>query len=908
MTKTTTTTTMLKKVSHRRRRSNYRSVISGLMLLVLSMMIFFITTGTSNVEVGKSWTLLLLLPPRRRQDTTSTRSSHSGSSRLVAALSGPTISFSRSPLSSSSSSIVHEKERITMTSPLQERQQLLQRRKPRKNFVGVLLHMVMRHQTEDHEEEMDSHDDDDDGVDVYNEDDDDFVIVEEEEQSTAIGTRRLPPRPLSLPSLQTPEIDSSDDDHNHKNKVPPKRRARPPLPSPTRGREKKGVGFVAATDNATAPPPAATTKNDKNQNQKTTMNVPVDNDQNGDDGDDDGDDRHVRTQHNERLDYLALTVEEILSSSSSSSSNADKKNSDKYKDGDNNDDNDDGIDMNEQTKKKEEEKISRRDALLQKFAADLAEDDDDDDDDDGDFDTTFSSDGLGNSGSGSSSRSSSIRSEDDETIELLRKAKNENRYEIAAEIIQKIQKQQQKLQQQQQQKSQDDSSSRTESRIQEFNDDDEDTYNIIDDDDDGLDPSNEFLAQRRRRRSRRSQQEQEEHFDQDLLTLRDSLPSLEEENEEIIELLARARRDGSMATPLVDEGDGDGDADYNFRLDIQSTRKPSQNINSGLNRRQNQKRQSPKSVDGTSSPSSSTPQFVTGYEWSDDGSVFLSPDAYKQACEGNGSTMNPDGSLNFATLGDDDNRKSKSTKQWDRRRRRNVQVSPEIISSEMDGPMAPYDDTTSEEEIQRMIDSERSGSYGEDDVTLEDVMETYNNLDRSLVDVVVGWKDPYQLKTAASDNATSPTPEQEKYFRQLLSEADEIEDRAFQERQAADPQDLYRKLYEYEINELDRMLDEIHNELGLDDSLVESTSHKEGGRPEGKDSTSIGADTVDGNSEDINGIFYSDTPAGKELEEMIEKSRKDHRDFVTRYYATKQESEEEWDSYTDSEDYEATEE
>ena len=900
-------------------------MVSVLNVIVLVSMIFFIATCTSNnavivVIVVESWAVLPLLrrrrppppPPQRRPAITVSRC-HGDSSRLVGALAKPSSSshFSSGTRSSvSSSSILHEKtskKRITTTTT--KTTTMTFQSQPRTNF-GVLLHMAMFHQTEGYEEEeWDGYggDEDNNRDDDYDEDDDDgdFVIVEEEEQSTtAVGPRRPPPpspapsRPLSSSSIQTPEINFSDDDDNRR-KIPPRRRARPPLPSPTR---KKGVD-VSATD--TARLPAKATKNDKNQNQETTMmNLPVDHD------DDSGCDRHVRTQHNERLDYLALTVEEILSSSS----NANRKNSDKYKEGDYDDD---GIGMSEGKNKKEG--ISRRDALLQKFAAELA----DDDDDEGDFDNTFSSEGLGSSGGGSSS--SSIRSEDDETVALLRKAKNENRYEIAAEIIEKIQNQQLQQQQQQQQKkkSQVDSSSRSEARLQEFNDNDEDTYNFtdIDDDDDGINPSNEFQSQRRRRRSRsrRPPPQEEEQFDQDILNLRDSLPSLEEENEEIIQLLARARRDGSMATSLVDEDDDNGDAaadtdDYNYRLDIQSRRKNSQDDDGddgGEKRRQNQNKKSPKSVDrniyDSSSSSSPTPQLITDYEWSGDGSVFLSPDAYKQACEGNGSTMNPDGSLNFATFGDDDNRKS--TKQWDRRRRRNVQVSPETISSEMDGPMAPYEDTTSEEETQKMINIERSGDYGEgDDVTLEDVMETYRNLDRSLVDVVVGWKDPSQLKTAASDNATSPTPEQEEYFRQLLSEADEIEDRAFQERQAADPQDLYRKLYEYEINELDRMLDEIHNELGLDDSLMDSSSRKEGGRPEGKDSTIIGADIVDGNGEDIDGIFYSDTPAGKELEEMIEKSRNDHRNFVTRYYSTKQKSEEEWDNFKDSEDDEATEE
>ena len=48
--------------------------------------------------------------------------------------------------------------------------------------------------------------------------------------------------------------------------------------------------------------------------------------------------------------------------------------------------------------------------------------------------------------------------------------------------------------------------------------------------------------------------------------MRDSLPSLEEENEEMIQLLARARRDGSMATPVFDEED---DEDV-YRRNIQS--------------------------------------------------------------------------------------------------------------------------------------------------------------------------------------------------------------------------------------------------------------------------------------------------------------------------------------------------
>jgi len=785
----------------------------------------------------------------------------------------------------------------------------------------------------DHENERHDYDDDDD-----HDDDDDFMIVEEEDYNHSTdeswkqnnsnewnrrlddviddgssnsrvdgngkdgnddgrrGNNVLRSQPRIAATLPPPEIMSSD-----KQKIPPRRRARPPLPSPTR----KVVETTTTRSRRTETETEADSNNKKKKNtksqssssQKREMSSQTDPEEEEEQrkvidryrGHGHGRDR----DHNERLDYLALTVEEILSSNKK---NSNKESNDKnfmanmknVINGGNiglDDDDDDGDENDDDSNDDhEDDSDSRRKALLQKFSMEFADDDD--------FDIEFSSEGTG-------SGSSIISSEDDETIALLRKAKDENQYETAAaEIIEKIQQQQQQQkknqdvssqqQQQQQQQLQEqqsqDGSFSPEARVRD-SDDNKDTYDI------DIDTSNEFEAQRRRRL------QQEEQNDQDLMNLRDSLPSLEEENEEIIQLLARARHDGSMATPLFDEDDDDHQG-------IQSKSKNGQYDNGDdgtWDRRQKRRRQAKLADDNVNDYSSSTGQFVTNYERSGDGSVFLSPDAYMRACEG--STTNPDGSLNFATLGDN----NRNSKHGNQRRRRNVKVSPETISSEMDGPMAPYDDSTSEEEMQKMIDSETSGDYGEADVTLEEVMETYKNLDRSLVDVVVGWKDPSHLETTGSSRATSPTPEEEEKFRRLLSEADEIEDRAFQERQAADPQDLYRKQYEDEINELDQMLDQIHDELGLDDTAMDSPSRKDG-VPDGKDSTSFDADIVDGDGEDVDGIFFSSTSAGKELEEMIKKSRIDHQDFVNRYYATKQESEDEWDSYADNENVEATEE
>jgi hypothetical protein len=168
-------------------------------------------------------------------------------------------------------------------------------------------------------------------------------------------------------------------------------------------------------------------------------------------------------------------------------------------------------------------------------------------------------------------------------------------------------------------------------------------------------------------------------------------------------------------------------------------------------------------------------------------------------------------------------------------------------------------------------------------------MDMYQNRDRSLIDVVVGWKGVSQLETARS---IPPTAEQEEKFRKLLDEADQIEDRAYKDRQIADPAVLYRKLYENEINQLDQRLNEIRNDLGLN-PVTSNISRNEGGTD--SDPNSFDLDIFDG--EDSRGVFFADTPAGKQLEEMIEQSRIDHQKSVARFYSNTRDGEDEWGEY-----------
>lgn len=395
----------------------------------------------------------------------------------------------------------------------------------------------------------------------------------------------------------------------------------------------------------------------------------------------------------------------------------------------------------------------------------------------------------------------SLLVEDDDTMALLRQAKEKKQYESAAAILEEL--------------SRSSPPSVDDESYQEPNDDaSRDAMG-------GLDGDMDYAT---------------------IQEYAEALPSLQDEEEELIVLLRRAKENRNYTEAA-------------FILESMASSAP-------LSMEQRSGGDKTEPDPHYSKPPTSEEKYISDYESSSDGSIFLSAEAYRQACN---NAANLDGSLNLTKKGP---RKSQSQQERI--------VSQSTLDSIMEGPMAFYGSNNDG-------DKGSKDEGAEDEVTMVETLEVYRNLDRSLID---------------GRNGNAVTPAQEALYHKLLAE-EELADRAYGD-QMADAWDCYTKEYNEEIGLLEQLLDEIQDKLEEQTGTHQGKSEDENSK-KGDDNVDVQAGSSNGildDSEDGQ-VFFSSSPAGKKLDERIEKDRIEHANNVARYYEEMGESDWEDETFPD---------
>lgn len=259
------------------------------------------------------------------------------------------------------------------------------------------------------------------------------------------------------------------------------------------------------------------------------------------------------------------------------------------------------------------------------------------------------------------------------------------------------------------------------------------------------------------------------------------------------------------------------------------------------------------SVDPSSIPSEYK-KFVSDYEITEDGGVFLSQEAYLEAS----NSANPDGSLNFG-LGDSDNDSNTST----------LQIA--LLGDEP--PMAPYSGSG--------LDSNRK------EVSIKDLTEEAS---RSL------------------EFARNNPEAQEELHRRLMAEfeADEPTNNAFETELLLDPEKAvafwnqqYMEERKVEVDALEDLLDQKMRELQQEQGETED----ETGDSSGKGPLGRNMDSQKASYKADENIFFASKQERINRKRMIERDRREHAKSIAKFYEDSEKGSS-WDRTSESKEVE----
>lgn len=259
------------------------------------------------------------------------------------------------------------------------------------------------------------------------------------------------------------------------------------------------------------------------------------------------------------------------------------------------------------------------------------------------------------------------------------------------------------------------------------------------------------------------------------------------------------------------------------------------------------------SVDPSSIPSEYK-KFVSDYEITEDGGVFLSQEAYLEAS----NSANPDGSLNFG-LGDSDSDSNTST------------LQSALLGDEP--PMAPYSGSG--------LDSNR------EEVSIKDLTEEAS---RSLA--------------FARNNPEA----QEELHRRLMAEfeADEPTNNAFETELLLDPEKAvafwnqqYMEERKVEVDALEDLLDQKMRELQQEQGETE----EETGDSSGKGPLGRKTDSQKQSYKADENIFFASKQERINRKRMIERDRREHAKSIAKFYEDSEKGSS-WDRTSESKEVE----
>ena len=255
-------------------------------------------------------------------------------------------------------------------------------------------------------------------------------------------------------------------------------------------------------------------------------------------------------------------------------------------------------------------------------------------------------------------------------------------------------------------------------------------------------------------------------------------------------------------------------------------------------------------------------KFVSDYEITEDGGVFLSLEAYQEAC----NNANPDGSLNFGS-GDKDNDS------------KNRQQSSTLKSALIDNepPMAPYGDS--------------GATLSRKDLSIKELAEEAS----------------FSLEYSRNN------PEaQEELHRRLMKEfeAEEPTNNAFESELLLDPEKAfafwnqeYMKERKVEVDELEDLLDQKMRELEKEeeDRKNEPRNPNSNSNSEGRPERSL--DSQKQSYKGDQNIFFASKQERIDRKQMIERDRREHAKNIAKFYADSDENSS-WDSTSESKEVE----
>ena len=257
-------------------------------------------------------------------------------------------------------------------------------------------------------------------------------------------------------------------------------------------------------------------------------------------------------------------------------------------------------------------------------------------------------------------------------------------------------------------------------------------------------------------------------------------------------------------------------------------------------------------------------EFVSEYEITNDGGVFLSPEAYREA----GNKVNPDGSLNF---GRGENVKASNSK------------GKQQKVSAVDGAFVE-----NKPPVAKDVDGKRSDSaVSQKDVSIEDLIIEANH---------------------CLEYARNHPEAQEELHRRIMAEfeAEESTDDEFENQALLDPEKVIefwnREHFEKQKDEVDALEELLDQKMGMltevEEAGVNETIGKDG-RPRRK------IDLQKGDNEDLKNIFFASRDERIEREKAIENNRREYAKHIANYYKDVEENTG-WYSSSKSEDGEET--